>query len=346
EPALERGVLLKVLAVLVARRGADRLELAAREHRLEDARRVDRALGGPGPDERVQLVDEQHDVAPRADLLEDLLQTLLEVAAVAGAGDERAEVERVDLLALEGLWDLALDDVLREPLDDRRLADAGLADQHRVVLGPAREHLHDPLDLLLPTDHRVELLLARELREVASELVQHHRALSLTARLAGRLLLATGVPGEQLDDGLPNAVQVGAELLEDLGGDPLALADEAEQDVLGPDVVVAELEGLAKRELQDLLGPRRERDVAGRSGLTLPDDLLDLLADGLEGDVQRLERLGGDPFALVDEAEQDVLGPDVVVVEHPRLFLREDHHPPGSVGEAFEHVSVLRAQAR
>src|SRR5581483_6972302 len=211
---------------------------------------------------------------------------------------------------------------------------------------PAREHLHDPLDLLLPTDHRVELLLARELREVASELVQHHRALSLTARLAGRLLLATGVPGEQLDDGLPNAVQVRAELLEDLGGDPLALADEAEQDVLGPDVVVAELEGLAKRELQDLLGPRRERDVAGRSGLTLPDDLLDLLADGLEGDVQRLERLGGDPLALVDEAEQDVLGPDVVVVEHPRLFLGEDHHPPGSVGEAFEHVSVLRAQAR
>jgi hypothetical protein len=36
----------------------------------------------PPPHERVQLVDEQHDVAARADLLEDLLQALLEVAAI------------------------------------------------------------------------------------------------------------------------------------------------------------------------------------------------------------------------------------------------------------------------
>ena len=187
EPPLERRVLLEVLAVLVARRRADRLQLAAREHRLEDAGRVDRALGRAGADERVQLVDEQHDVAAGPDLLEDLLQPLLEVAAVAGAGHERAEVERVDLLALERLGNLALDDVLGEALDDRGLADAGLADQHRVVLGPARQHLHDALDLLLAADDRVELGLARELGEVAAELVEHHRA------LAGLLALPPGV---------------------------------------------------------------------------------------------------------------------------------------------------------
>ena len=124
EPPLERRVLLEVLAVLVARRGADRLELAAREHRLEDRRGVDRALGRAGADERVQLVDEQHDVAAGLDLLQHLLQALLEVTAVAGAGDERAEVERVDLLALERLGDLALDDGLRQALDHGGLADA------------------------------------------------------------------------------------------------------------------------------------------------------------------------------------------------------------------------------
>jgi len=64
-------------------------------------------------------------------------------------------------------------DVLRETLDDRRLADAGLADQHRVVLGAAGQHLHDPLDLLLATDHRVELALAGRLGEVPAELVEH-----------------------------------------------------------------------------------------------------------------------------------------------------------------------------
>ena len=87
EPPLERRVLLEVLAVLVAGGRPDRLELATGEHRLQDARRVDRPFGCAGADERVELVDEQHDVAAGADLLQDLLQPLLEVAAVAQAGD-------------------------------------------------------------------------------------------------------------------------------------------------------------------------------------------------------------------------------------------------------------------
>ena len=179
EAALERGVLLEVLAVLVERGGTDGLELTACEHRLEDAGGVDRAFGRTRTDERVQLVDEQDDVAARADLLQHLLEALLEVAAVAGARDQRAEVERVELLAVERLGHVAADDVGGEAFDDRGLADAGLADQHRVVLGAARQHLHDALDLLLAPDHRVELLVARELREVATELVEHERAARL-----------------------------------------------------------------------------------------------------------------------------------------------------------------------
>ena len=63
EAPLQRRVPLDVLAVLVERRRADRLQLAARQRRLEDVRRVDRALGRARADERVQLVDEEHAVA-------------------------------------------------------------------------------------------------------------------------------------------------------------------------------------------------------------------------------------------------------------------------------------------
>ncbi len=62
------------------------------------------------------------------------------------------------------------------------------------------------------------------------------------------LALALGpalVTAEQLDDLLTNSRQVRAELDEHLCGDPLAFADEAEEDVLGPDVVVTELQRLA-----------------------------------------------------------------------------------------------------
>ena len=173
EAPLEGGVALEVLAVLVQRGGADGLQLAAGQRRLEDAGRVDGALRGARADEVVELVDEQDDVARLADLLHDLLEALLELAAVLAAGDERGEVERPHLLALEQLGDLVVGDALGEALDDGRLADARLADEHGVVLGAPAEDLHDPLDLGLAADARVELALFGELGEVAAELVEH-----------------------------------------------------------------------------------------------------------------------------------------------------------------------------
>ena len=63
EATRQGSVLLDVLAVLVERRRADALDLATRQRRLEHVARVDRALGAARADKRVQLVDEQDDVA-------------------------------------------------------------------------------------------------------------------------------------------------------------------------------------------------------------------------------------------------------------------------------------------
>ena len=94
EAALQRGVLLDVLAVLLQRRRADGAQLAAGEHRLEQVGGVDRALGGARADDRVQLVHEQDDAAAGLlDLGQDRLQALLELAAVLRAGQQRADVE-------------------------------------------------------------------------------------------------------------------------------------------------------------------------------------------------------------------------------------------------------------
>ena len=190
EAALERRVALEVLAVLVERRGADRLELAARQRRLQDRGRVDRALGRARADEVVELVDEQDDVAALADLLHDLLQPLLELAAVLGAGDQGGQVEGVDLLVLEQLRHLVGRDPLGQALDDGGLADAGLADQHRVVLGAPGEDLHDALDLVHAADDRVELALGGELGQVAAELVEQLGALLALLGRAGTRTLA------------------------------------------------------------------------------------------------------------------------------------------------------------
>ena len=137
EPALEGGVLLDVLAVLVERGGADHAQLAAGQHRLEHVAGVHRALAaGAGADDRVHLVDEGDDLAVGVgDLLEHGLEPLLELAAVLRAGHHARQVERDEPLVLQALGHVALDDAPGQALDDGGLADAGLADEHRVVLG-------------------------------------------------------------------------------------------------------------------------------------------------------------------------------------------------------------------
>ena len=169
EAPLERRVLLDVLAVLVERRRADRVQLAARQHRLQHVRRVHRSFRRAGADHGVQLVDEQDDLALRVgDLLEHRLQPLFELAAILGARDQGAHVEGDDPLVLQALGHVAAVDAARQSFDDRGLADAGLADEDRIVLRPARQHLDDTPDFLVPSDDRIEFLLVRHLGEVAA----------------------------------------------------------------------------------------------------------------------------------------------------------------------------------
>ena len=169
EAPLERRVLFDVFAVLVECRGAHRVQLTAGQHRLQHVRGVHRPLGRAGANHGVQLVDEQNHLSLRiGDFLEDRLEALLELAAVLRAGDQRTHVERDDRLVLEPFRHVAAHDARRQAFDDGRLADAGFADQHRVVLGTPRQHLDDATDLLVAPDDRIELALAGELGEVAT----------------------------------------------------------------------------------------------------------------------------------------------------------------------------------
>ena len=154
------------------------------------------------------------------------------------------------------------------------------------------------------------------------------------------LLAAAAGAGQHPDDLVADLLGVGVEVEQDAGGDALVLAHEAEQDVLGADVVVAEAERLAQRQLEHLLGARRERDLAGGDLLAGADDPDDLGADALDGDVERLEHARGETLLLAQQAEQDVLGADVVVLELPGLFLGEDDDLAGSLCESLEQVRL------
>ena len=206
EPALERRVLLDVLAVLVERRGADAMQLAARERRLQHVAGVHRAFGLAGADHRVQLVDEQNDLAFLfREIVQHGLQPLLELAAKLRARDQRAHVERQHALRLQALGHLAVDDALRETFDDRRLADAGLADQHGIVLRAPLQHLDRAADLVVAADDGIELLLLGARREIDRVLLERLALLLgvLVVDLAAAANLVDGLRDRAFDGAGP-----------------------------------------------------------------------------------------------------------------------------------------------
>ena len=166
---VQRAVLLDLLELLEGRR-PDEAHPALREHRLEQVGQVHRpAAGGAGPDHRVQLVDEEDRLRAPLERRDEGLEALLEVAAKARAGQQRPGVEREDLGAAQRLGGVVGDQALRETLDERGLAHAGLADEDGVVLAAAAEHLERAGDLGQAADERVEFAGARPLREVDRE---------------------------------------------------------------------------------------------------------------------------------------------------------------------------------
>jgi hypothetical protein len=80
-------------------------------------------------------------------------------------------------LVLQALGHVAVGDAAGEALDDGGLADARLADEHRVVLGAAAEHLDDAADLVVAADDRVDLAVAGAGGEVLPVLLQRGEVL-------------------------------------------------------------------------------------------------------------------------------------------------------------------------
>jgi hypothetical protein len=138
------------------------------------------------------------------------------------------------------------------------------------------------------------------------------------------------------DDCFADCFGIGIKVEQDSECDPFALSDECQQDMLRSDVVVTEHHCLAPGELENLLRAGGERDLARRHLVTRADDASNLDADFLDGNVERLEHTRGDPLLLAQQTQQDVLRPDVVVLEQARFVLREDDDLTRGLGKAFE----------
>ena len=194
ETPFKSGVLLNIFLILFERRRTDRAEFSASQSRLQHIRSIKRAFGRPRSDQCVQLIDKQDEVIGRTfDLLQNRLETLLELTTKLRPCQKRPEIERDDFFPLQTLRHITGDDTLRQSLGDRRLSRARFPDQDRIVLRPTRQDLHDSPYLLVPTDDRIEFLFPRLFRQI------HRVLLKRLIRLLRFLTLDPLIPANLLE---------------------------------------------------------------------------------------------------------------------------------------------------
>ena len=344
EAALQGRVLFDVLAVFVDGGRADAMQLAPGQHRLEQVAGVHAALGLAGADDVVQLVDEQdHPALALLDLLEDALQPLLELAAELRAGDQRAHVQGHQLAVLQPGGHVLLDDPLGKALGDGRLADAGLADQHGVVLGLTGQDADDVANLVIAADDRVQLLvqLLRPGLLGQVDAVLEQRVIGVLRVFAGHAGVAP-----HLLHGLEEGFLRQAKLVEDIANGAVGALDDAQQDVFDRNIFVLHVLGLLLR-----LG---QRGVHGLGDIDLvhlpagagnPGNTLDLPVAGgghaLHVDLGLLQDLSSRAVLLVQEGVKQVLLVDLHVLVADGTALRLPDGFNGFLGEFLDvHIAT------
>ena len=241
--------------------------------------------------------------------VEDRLEPIFELAAVLRPGDERAHVERDDLLVLEPFGHVFLDDAPGESFDDGRLADAGLADEHRIVLRAAREHLDDAANLFVAPDDRIELAAARELRQVATVLLER-------LVFGFGILIGDALRSSHLREYFENPILRDSVLLENARRRAApTLADDAEQQMFGADELVLQPLGFAFGGVGDFSQAWRERRLRSAvRGRLLRQLGSQLIGHGLRLDSHLSQQGRHDAVSLFHERQQQMLGLDLGVV--------------------------------
>ena len=249
-----------------------------------------------------------------------------------------AEVQRKQTLVPQRFRHVAVDDALGEAFNDRRLADARLADDDRIVLRAPREDLHDAADLLVPPDHRIDRSAACRFGKVARVLPERI--------VAGLGRGAVGGPAlAQVVDGGIQRLRAGTGVGQDAGGLRPLGERKREQQTFGGDVAVAGL-------LRDVLGGieeprrlRREVELAGAAALHPgqrvergPGFLQRVLGPAAGG----ADQIGGKAFGVVEQDLEQMLGREALVAAAGRETLGGLHEAARTLGKPLEiHVPSL-----
>ena len=120
----------------------------------------------------MHLIDKQDGIFFCGQLFDDLFDAFFKFAAVFGACDHAGQVKRDQPLIPQRLGYIAGNDFLRQTLDNSGFAHTRITDQCRIVFGAAGQNLDHALDLLIPSDDRIELAFFGGSGQIAAKLAE------------------------------------------------------------------------------------------------------------------------------------------------------------------------------
>jgi hypothetical protein len=186
-------------------------------------------------------------------------------------------------------------DALGQSLDDCRLADTGLTDEHRIIFRATTQYLEHAFDFIGASDHRIQLAFLRHLREVAAEFVERRRV-AFPVSFSGRGLAKEG------DRQLPSGQQVGSEAAKDFPSDTLFFPQQSQQEMLAANMVVAKEARFLHAILDDLFDSRAEGNLAESHRGAAPGEIaLDFQADLFGGQPHLFEDHQGDAVGFAKD---------------------------------------------
>ena len=286
----------------------------------------------------MQLIDKKNHIFGALDFIHHRLDALLKLAAIFRPRHHQGEVERDDAFLTENVRHVPARDLLRQPFRNRGLAHAGFAQQYRVVFRPPAKNLNHPLNFILPTDHRIELVFAGQFRKVAAECPQGRsfgilfpgrRLRSLT--ILDPAFIRRKIRIEFLKDFIPAPLDVHVQRLQNSSRRSLAFPEQAEQNMFRANVIMAQLLGFFLRQRKHLFDARRVRNIADHLGFWPRSNLFfNLQTNGIEVESHFLDDVDSHALPQLDQAEQEMFGADIVMIKPVSLFACQRQHLLGA----------------
>ena len=191
--------------------------------------------------------------------------------------------------------------------------------------------MDDPADFLFPADDRIDFSLLSPFIEVAAELGQ------VVAVFVGYSVVAFDVRVvHEFAQALGDEVRVDIHVFQDLDGHTAPFFKDTCQHVFCADIILFQPVGFADSQFHRPLRPRCQAQFRRRI-LAPADVLFDGTGNIFRRQAQLVEEQAGNAVCIENETEQDMFGPDVIMVEFLCRVLRILQDSFGIIGKTIVH---------